>query len=229
MIKEYLLRRATVLTERIRTNKEKFEHNQIAIVESNNQIKELNDTIDEATQIFSIKAREDNGFKRQEISDLEIRIATYVSENKDYKEVIDTTEKELNVVNQCLEEIENINVSRETLHETNSFATTSNAQLKIQSKESVEDFSDDKDMKIATSGLVTENITDDEGMKATTDRIATGNIPDDEDMKIVIDGSVTDKKTAEIINKLKLCKSIAEIDGKRVSVEIDNIISMLKK
>lgn len=196
MIKEYLIKRATILSERIRSNKEKFEHNQIAIVESNNQIKELNDTIDEATQIFSIKAREDNGFKKQEISDLEIRIAAYVSENKDYQEIIDTANKELDIVNQCLEEMENTNVSRETFENSSIVSDDTNTQL----QKNIEESSDE----------------------------SLENHSDDEDMKIVVDGFVTNKKTAEIINKLKLCKSIAEIDGKRVSIEIDNIINLIK-
>lgn len=196
MIKEYLIKRATILSERIRSNKEKFEHNQIAIVESNNQIKELNDTIDEATQIFSIKAREDNGFKKQEISDLEIRIAAYVSENKDYQEIIDTANKELDIVNQCLEEMENTNVSRETFENSSIVSDDTNTQLQKNIEESSNE--------------------------------SLENHSDDEDMKIVVDGFVTNKKTAEIINKLKLCKSIAEIDGKRVSIEIDNIINLIK-
>ncbi len=164
MIKEYLLERADILNEIIKKNKEKFEHNQIAIVESNNQIKELNDTIDEASQIFSVVAREDNGFKKQEIEELEIQIAAYVSENKDLNKIIESAEKELKVVDQCLKELDksDINVSRETLKQT-------------------------------------------------------------------LGKEQSENKKIEIINKLKLCKSIATVDEKRVCIEIDNLINMINE
>ncbi|MFQ9514205.1 MAG: hypothetical protein ACLRZ9_00095 [Eubacterium sp.] len=164
MIKEYLLERADILNEIIKKNKKKFEHNQIAIVESNNQIKELNDTIDEASQIFSVVAREDNGFKKQEIEELEIQIAAYVSENKDLNKIIESAEKELKVVDQCLKELDksDINVSRETLKQT-------------------------------------------------------------------LGKEQSENKKIEIINKLKLCKSIATVDEKRVCIEIDNLINMINE
>lgn len=160
MISEYLNSRAEILSEIIKKNKIQYEHNQIVILESNNKISELGNIVDEASEIFSIKAREDTDFKKQEIKDLEIRIAAYVSENKDLSDKIDVAEKELTIVNQCLKELSNHYVSRETLME----------------EENKSNFLSDK----------------------------------------MIDSS--------IIEKLEFCKSIAEIDGKRVRIELDNII-----
>lgn len=160
MISKYLNSRAEILSEIIKKNKIKYEHNQIVILESNNKISELGNIVDEASEIFSIKAREDTDFKKQEIKDLEIRIAAYVSENKDLSDKIDVAEKELTIVNQCLKELSNHYVSRETLME----------------EENKSNFLSDK----------------------------------------MIDSS--------IIEKLEFCKSIAEIDGKRVRIELDNII-----
>lgn len=160
MISKYLNSRAEILSGIIKKNKIKYEHNQIVILESNNKIGELENIVDEASEIFSIKAREDTDFKKQEIKDLEIRIAAYVSKNKDLSDKIDVAEKELTIVNQCLKELSNHYVSRETLME----------------EENKSNFLSDK----------------------------------------MIDSS--------IIEKLEFCKSIAEIDGKRVRIELDNII-----
>ena len=41
MLLEYLEKRADILNSRLEKNKEKMEHNLIAIVESNNKIKEI--------------------------------------------------------------------------------------------------------------------------------------------------------------------------------------------
>ena len=160
MISKYLNSRAEILSEIIKKNKIKYEHNQIVILESNNKISELGNIVDEASEIFSIKAREDTDFKKQEIKDLEIRIAAYVSENKDLSNKIDVAEKELTIVNQCLKELSDNYVSRETL----------------MKEKRINDFSSDKMVDLS------------------------------------------------IIDKLEFCKSIAEIDGERVRIELDNII-----
>ena len=163
MINEYLNSRAEILSEIIKKNKSKYEHNQIVILESNNKISELGNIVDEASEIFSIKAREDTDFKKQEIKDLEIRIAAYVSENNDLSDKIDAAEKELAIVKQCTEEFSNNYVSRETLN---------------------------KEKKKNDS--LSEKLVD-----------------------------------LSIIDKLEFCKDIAEIDGKRVSIELDNIIKSI--
>lgn len=173
MIEEYLLNRYEVLNDKVRAYKEKFEHNQISIVEINNQINELNSTVDEASQIFSVKAREDNGFRKQEIVELERKIAAYVSENKDYEKIIMDTEKEIEIIKKCLDEN---NVSRET----SDLSENDNQQLEF-------------------------DVSNDE----------------------ISDTIIKNKKL--ILEKLKLCKSIAKIDEKRVEIEIDNLIKIIEK
>lgn len=163
MIEKYLLERKQILENAIRKNKEIHEHNQIAIVELNNQIKELKNDVDEATQIFSVKAREDNGFKKQEIEDIEKRIATYVSENMGCKDTIKCIEKELAEVNRCIEQLEKDNVSRETLKQT---TDAKHQLLSLDIKEKIRD-------------------------------------------------------------KIILCKNIADVDGQRVQIELDNILKIL--
>ena len=81
MLLEYLEKRADILNSRLEKNKEKMEHNLIAIVESNNKIKEIDSSVDEASKIFSVKTRGEGGFRNQEINDLEIRINAYLTEN----------------------------------------------------------------------------------------------------------------------------------------------------
>lgn len=121
MLNEYFIRRLEKLSEKLTENKNKYEHNLIAIKESKNKIDELKNSIDEASNIFSVKAREDNGFKQQEIVNLETKIAAYVIENKEYKEIIDIIEKELEEIRDCQVELNKLvdNVSRETFSKIN--------------------------------------------------------------------------------------------------------------
>lgn len=188
MIKEYLEERKLILTEIIRNNKEKYEHNKIVINESYNQIKELDETIDEASKIFSVKAREDNGFKNQEISELENKIAAYTIENKEYEKNIQTTEKELSMVMKCFEELE-----KET---SNEIGNNANNKKDNVSRETYE-----------TKSKENVQLEFDEILEKTN----------------------IDIDKYKIIQKLEFCKNIAEIDGKRVNIELDNIINMIKK
>ena len=112
MIKEYLEKRKEELLNIISMNKEKYEHNQIAIVESNNKIQELENDEDVASKMFSVKSRENNTYKTQEIRDIESQITVYVTENIGYKKNYENAEKELKLIDQCFEEL--TDVSRET-------------------------------------------------------------------------------------------------------------------
>ena len=175
MIEEYLKTRRKILNEIIEQNREKYEHNQIAIAEAKKQIDELENNVDEAQKIFSVKAREDSDFNNKEKTDLENRIAAYVIDNKQYNENIEITKKELKIVSDCIDEIEKQNVSRETSDMDGEFK-----QLEIN---------------------VVSNDTE---------------INDNVDLK-------------QISQKLLFCKSIAEIDGKRVKIEIEKIIKEIIK
>jgi hypothetical protein len=186
VIKEYLLKRKSILEEKIEKNTERLEHNQIAIAELENQIKELNETIDEASQIFSVIAREEGNFRKNEILEFENNISFYQEENRTYEEIIRTTQKELEEVENCLNDLET-NVSRETLEKTK------------------------EDYQVKHKEIYSENGDDNKNLE---------NKEQTYDYKL---------NCKNILEKLKLCKSIAEIDGKRVKIEIDNLIKIMEE
>jgi hypothetical protein len=157
MITEYLILRKNILEKQLKENKDKLENNMIAIVDSKNKIAEIDSQVDEASEMFSVKAREDSGFKNQEINELEIHITAYITENEDIERRIKFLSDEINTVDECLEETQN--VSRET--------DVCNNEKNIE-------------------GYI--------------------------------------EKDNSIIQKLKLCKKLVDIDSNRVKVEIDNII-----
>lgn len=192
MIKEYLEERKKLLNNIIRQNKEKYDHNQIAIDESHNQIKELDEMVDEATKIFSVKAREDNGFKNQEISDLKNKIAKYVIENNDYEKNINNAKTELSVVEKCLVEIKD------------------NKKINKVSEES------------SKVGDVSRETSQNRNIK----NVCSGVRFSEDDNRV---NNYNNIENQELVTKLEFCKSIAEIDGKRVTIELDNIINMINE
>ena len=117
IIKEYLIERKNIVSDILKQKQEKYEHNQIAIVEAKNKISELENLVDEASEMFSGRARENSKFKNHEVEELEDRIAIYVSEDNDLEKIIESSKKELEILDICLQEIENQNVSRETLEQ----------------------------------------------------------------------------------------------------------------
>lgn len=156
MLLEYLEKRADILNSRLEKNKEKMEHNLIAIVESNNKIKEIDSSVDEASKIFSVKTRGEGGFRNQEINDLEIRINAYLTENESIQRLINKIQNELDIVNLCIENARNSDDSNEII--------------------SIE----------------------------------------------------KDNEKINIIDKLRFCKSICNVDPDRTKIEIDNIINIIE-
>ena len=114
MLEEYLAKRKQILEERLKINQDKLEHNMIAIVEPKNKIDEIDSMVDEASEMFSVKAREDSGFKNQEINELEVHISAYLTENETIEKNIEKLNKELSVVEMCIVQAQTTNVSRET-------------------------------------------------------------------------------------------------------------------
>lgn len=115
MLLEYLVKRKRILEDRLKLCQDKLDHNMIAIVESKNKIEEIDSMIDEASEMFSVKAREDSGFKNQEINELEVHISAYLTENESIEKRIYELKDELSIVENCIEQ--SSNVSRETLNE----------------------------------------------------------------------------------------------------------------
>ena len=114
MLVEYLSNRKKIMENTIKDNSEKLEHNLISIVEAKKKIKELENLIDEASEIFSTKARVDSEHKNQEVSDIKINISALDSENEILKENIKNAQKELETINASIDEFRNNYVSRET-------------------------------------------------------------------------------------------------------------------
>ena len=112
MLLEYLTKRKEILIYRLKENQDKLDHNLIAIVESKNKIEEIDSMIDEASEMFSVKAREDSGFKNQEINELEVHISAYLTENESIEKKIKELKEELSIIEQCIEK--STDVSRET-------------------------------------------------------------------------------------------------------------------
>ena len=118
MLINYLKVRKEILEKELKTKQDKLDHNMISIVDANNKIEEIDSTVDEASEIFSVKAREDSGFKNQEINELEVNINAYITENEQLESEIAKLKDELFIVEHCIEKYSN--VSRETLDESNS-------------------------------------------------------------------------------------------------------------
>lgn len=169
MVRDYLVERKNKLQEIIDINTNKYDHNQIAIEKNERQIKELLNEVDEATNIFSVVAREDSGFKTKEIAEIEDKIAIYNSENIELGKIIGQAKEELETVNKCLEEINSHN--KGSLEEQNEFENMCQT----------EDF---KEKELLENKLINN----------------------------------------EIIEKLKLCKTLVSVDPIRTAIELDNLI-----
>lgn len=169
MIRDYLVERKNKLQEIIDINTNKYDHNQIAIEKNKRQIKELLNEVDEATNIFSVVAREDSGFKSKEITEIEGKIAIYQSENMELGKVIAEAKEEFEIVNNCLEELSS--------QEKDNFA-----EQIIPENECQKEYFEEKE------------ISEDNFVKN------------------------------EIIDKLKLCKTLVGVDPRRTAIELDNII-----
>lgn len=113
MLINYLKVRKEILEKELKTKQDKLDHNMISIVDANNKIEEIDSTVDEASEIFSVKVREDSGFKNQEINELEVNITAYITENEQLESEIAKLKDELFIVEHCIEKYSN--VSRETL------------------------------------------------------------------------------------------------------------------
>lgn len=114
MIKEYLDDRMKLLSGIIQENKNRIEHNNLLISEAQNKINQIKNNVDDAAKIFSVKAREDMGYNNKEIKELSEKISSCRKEIDEFTTICKDVQKEIDIVKQCIEEIEKNNVSRET-------------------------------------------------------------------------------------------------------------------
>ena len=85
MLEEYLNSRKQMMLDRINEYSELLEHNKIEKEEAYNKIDELNSLIDEASEIFSSKARIDSEHKNNEVNKIKEKIELIECENNNLK------------------------------------------------------------------------------------------------------------------------------------------------
>ncbi len=160
MITEYLESRKEELSRIISVDKEKYEHNQIAIGEAKEKIKELENTEDEATKIFSVKTRKNNTYNVQEIRQLEGQILNAAEASELLKQEYEAAEKELKTIQACFTEWEN--VSRETSIKSVSHETSTENGLRETSTENIshEVSTENISHEVSTTNVSRENKTD---------------------------------------------------------------------
>ena len=88
MLEEYLNSRKQMMLDRINEYSELLEHNKIEKEEAYNKIDELNSLIDEASEIFSSKARIDSEHKNNEVNKIKEKIELIECENNKFKIVL---------------------------------------------------------------------------------------------------------------------------------------------
>ena len=114
MLEEYLNSRKQMMLDRINEYSELLEHNKIEKEEAYNKIDELNSLIDEASEIFSSKARIDSEHKNNEVNKIKEKIELIECENNNLKIEMAKASKELVDIQNSINEFKSDYVSRET-------------------------------------------------------------------------------------------------------------------
>lgn len=118
MIKKYLKHRKKLLEAEIEKIEELSEMSQVSIKQIDAQINNLQNEIDESSEMLSVSVRNNMSKKEQEVDNMEeSKKDAYDQIDKYAKEVAEKT-KELKTINECLEQLDGVNVSRETFKQT---------------------------------------------------------------------------------------------------------------
>lgn len=118
MIKKYLKHRKKLLENEIEKIEELSEMSQVSIKQIDAQINNLKNEIDESSEMLSVSVRNNMSKKEDEVEDMEeSKKDTYDQIDKYAKEVAEKT-KELKTINECLAQLDGLNVSRETFKQT---------------------------------------------------------------------------------------------------------------
>ncbi len=118
MIKKYLKHRQKLLEAEIEKIEELSEMSQVSIKQIDAQINNLQNEIDESSEMLSVSVRNNMSKKQDELEGMEdSKKDTYDQIDKYAKEVAEKT-KELKIIKDCLKQLEGINVSRETFKQT---------------------------------------------------------------------------------------------------------------
>ena len=118
MIKKYLKHRKKLLENEIEKIQELSEMSQVSIKQIDAQINNLQNEIDESSEMLSVSVRNNMQKKQDEVESMEgSKKDTYDQIDKYAKEVAEKT-KELKTINECLAQLDGKNVSRETFKQT---------------------------------------------------------------------------------------------------------------
>lgn len=131
MIKKYLKHRQKLLEAEIEKIEELSEMSQVSIKQIDAQINNLQNEIDESSEMLSVSVRNNMSKKQDELEGMEdSKKDTYDQIDKYAKEVAEKT-KELKTIKDCLKQLEGINVSRETFKQTSVEIPTSTQAERI--------------------------------------------------------------------------------------------------
>ena len=128
MIKKYLKHRKKLLETEIEKIEELSEMSQVSIKQIDAQINNLKNEIDESSEMLSVSVRNNMSKKEHEVEHMEESKNDTLDQIDRYaKEVAEKT-KELKLVNDCLEQLKGVNVSRETFKQTSVDVQPSSSQ-----------------------------------------------------------------------------------------------------
>ena len=114
MTKEYLKGRIELLEREIEQIEELSEMSKVSIKQIDAQIHNLQNEIDESSKLLSVSVRNNMTKKKEEVVQMkDNKESTFGQIDKYSKEVAEKT-KEINLIKECLKELETKNVSRET-------------------------------------------------------------------------------------------------------------------
>ena len=118
MIKKYLKHRKKLLENEIEKIEELSEMSQVSIKQIDAQINNLKNEIDESSEMLSVSVRNNMSKKADEVEHMEdSKKETYDQIDKYAKEIAEKM-KELKTINECLNQLDGVNVSRETFRKT---------------------------------------------------------------------------------------------------------------
>ena len=128
MIKKYLKHRKKLLENEIEKIEELSEMSQVSIKQIDAQINNLKNEIDESSEMLSVSVRNNMSKKKDEVEHMEdSKKDTYDQIDKYAKEIAEKM-KELKTINECLNQLDGVNVSREA------FTTTPEEKVSIGSQ-----------------------------------------------------------------------------------------------
>lgn len=115
MIKEYLADRIRIIEKELDLLDEKKKMCEVSIKQINAQIFEVENESDEISKMLSVSVRDSLASKDEEVDSMKKHINQCYEEINNYNKEIKEKKQEIELIKLCQNEVEEINVSRETL------------------------------------------------------------------------------------------------------------------